>query len=180
MGARGPAPLPAEVLRRRGTLQRARVHPLGSRPGIAPGEAPGPPPGLTTDGRKLWADLAPHMAESGVLSEGDLPALYVACELWGGYRQLAKRVYRDPLTRRARTIAEAIDDGDLRVVQALNRARADVMRALSVLGLTPSARRAVGIILVPPSNGEGPAEAERTARPAAPAAEPSGMADLLA
>ena len=179
MGARGPAPLPAEVLRRRGTLQRSRVHPGGSRPGIAPGSEPAPPPGLTAEGRKLWRDLAPHLAESGVLAEGDLPALYLACEQWGGYRQLAKRVYRDPLTGRARTVPEAIDDGDLRIVQTLNRARTELLRLLASLGLTPSARRSVGIILVPPVPGADEV-LDREPRAAAPPAESGSMADLLA
>lgn len=76
MGKRGPAPLPAEIHAKRGTM-RADRHGDGSPFALAgkPVEPPAPPDRLSVAEREAWVELVPIFHGAGILDSGDVFAL---------------------------------------------------------------------------------------------------------
>ena len=76
MGQRGPAPLPAEIHARRGTLRPDR-HGDGTPFALAgkPVESPAAPEHLSDAEAETWAELVPVFHAAGILDGGDLLAL---------------------------------------------------------------------------------------------------------
>lgn len=76
MGKRGPAPLPAELHARRGTL-RADRHGDGTPFALAgkPADPPAPPAHLSELEAEVWGELVPIFHRAGILDGGDLLAL---------------------------------------------------------------------------------------------------------
>lgn len=76
MGKRGPAPLPAEIHARRGTLRPER-HGSGTPFALAgkPAESPAAPAHLAEHEANTWEELVPIFHRAGILDGGDLLAL---------------------------------------------------------------------------------------------------------
>lgn len=76
MGKRGPAPLPAEIHARRGTLRPDR-HGTGTPFALdgKPAEPPAPPARLSEAETAAWLELVPIFHRAGILDGADLLAL---------------------------------------------------------------------------------------------------------
>lgn len=78
MGQRGPAPTPSAVLKLRGTLRSDRTY---NEPEPPPG-TPECPDWLTPEAHEAWAQIAPDLVASGLLTRLDRNALARYCTLW--------------------------------------------------------------------------------------------------
>lgn len=92
MGARGPKPLPKNVLAFRGSW-RANLDDDGSvRPDI---EIPGCPSHLLPEARKEWRRIAPQLEQLGLIALIDRAALALYCQEWAWWVWHDKALQRD-------------------------------------------------------------------------------------
>jgi P27 family predicted phage terminase small subunit len=79
MGARGPKPLPANVLALRGSWRAQDRQDQQVQPEI---EIPDCPKHLLPEARKFWRRLTPELEKLGLISKIDQAALALACQEW--------------------------------------------------------------------------------------------------
>jgi P27 family predicted phage terminase small subunit len=147
MGKRGPKPLPTADKRLRGTLEKSRQAPdeLELPPGC-----PNPPTSLIGDGRELWRDCAPVLAERGVLSNSDRASFEAMCRAFQSARDAEKE-----LAKEGRVIpgerGNVINPWEKIAIQRW----AEVVRFSAEFGLTPAARSRIS---APDQKKKDPAE----------------------
>lgn len=102
MGARGPKPLPANVLALRGSWRAGeREEQQQVQPDI---EIPDCPRHLLPEARKFWRRLTPELEKLGLISKIDQAALALACQEWAWWvwhEQALQRDIESVATKRA-------------------------------------------------------------------------------
>ena len=137
MGRRGPVPTPTEVLKMRGSW-RADLN--RGEPQATPG-APERPDWLTARAAVAWDDLAPMLAEVGVMTLNDGPALALLCETWATWKEATEMI-----AKHGSVLPTKFSNGEIKGVQTspyISIARhsgAQLHRLFQEFGLTPSAR----------------------------------------
>ena len=128
----GRPPKPLEEKLRTGNPGGRRLPELITVATVA--ESPPPPSSLKKSGKRIWCHLFTH---AGIwLGPSDEPAVTLACEL-------ADQV--DMLKRRE--AATKKPEMKLQWFWAVQRAQKDLMSAYSQLGLTPTARAKLGLVV---------------------------------
>jgi P27 family predicted phage terminase small subunit len=100
---------------------------------------PKPPAGIDPEAAATWRTLAPLLVERGSLTQSDLPALRLLCDMTADAASIAAT-----LREQGRVVAAA--DGTPKphpLVKQLIDPRAQVMRLAHDFGLTPRAREYV-------------------------------------
>ena len=144
MGRRGPAPLPSNVTKMRGT----------NRPGRSRNEpkprpiAPPCPRWLDQMARAEWHRVAPELERLGLLTEVDGTALAAYCDAYARWRKARAILATKGLTFTTKTgYTQQRPE-----VAILNTAMTTVRQFCQEFGLTPSARAR---IQVPEPEGDG-------------------------
>lgn len=141
VGKRGPAPTPAKVLKMRGTYRPDRHGaPEGDVTVSVVSRVPRPPAHLSALAKKEWRTMAKRLHKIGILTVHDLPTLEAYC------------------VARARAIeAETVVQAEGRTIVTLQgtkrhpelltaeRSWADCRKYEALFGMSPSARRTLGI-----------------------------------
>lgn len=127
MGLRGPPPTPKSELEARGSwLAKHRADELT----IEPVDALAPPAHLDKEARRQWQAVVGLLAPRGVLTEADVMALTMLCELWAEDRVLGKKIKR--------LVVGSLDWN--RVRNARSDIRKQLKDMLAKFGLTPADR----------------------------------------
>ena len=142
MGRRGPAPTPSSVLKLRGTLRADRTF-----------DEPSPPPGipncpewLTDEAKQVWYQIAPRLAESGLLTMLDESALARYCTLWVRWKRS-----EDFIEENGDVFTVKDGNGTPRGVRAFpqvnaaNKLAATLTRIEAEFGMTPSGRSRIHV-----------------------------------
>lgn len=124
MGQRGPLPLPASELKKRGSSEIYRQG-RAARPDI-PASRPAPPDRIQGDALQEWNRICDAAAELGILHALDRPLLTIYCDLWTRYEQVVPELAASPEKQYLRE-----------ELLKLGRRLTDT---LTVLGLTPATR----------------------------------------
>jgi P27 family predicted phage terminase small subunit len=148
--------LPSKIKIIRGTFRKDRALEHEAEPEPVR-EPPRPPAHLLSAGKKLWKALARELADKGILTVVDLPALEVLCYNYGLYRDLHEAIFRpksppDPITGRVtkgrRTLAQYMEGRNSQTMPEyvqMTKAFATVKAYQIEFGLTPSARSKIEI-----------------------------------
>ena len=138
MGKRGPAPTPAKVLKMRGTY-RADRHEAGDLvPAVT--KIPRPPTYLSKGARREWRRTAARAFKLGILTELDLNAL----EAYSIVRDRALESEAE-LARDGRMIETPQGRKRHPALITAERAWGDCRKYEALFGLSPSARRGLGM-----------------------------------
>ena len=133
MGERGPAPIPYEILSKRGSH-----HARGPRVAKAPRPEPGIPscPGWMTKGAKAaWRMLAKMLLPMGVATKADRNSMTRYCVLWDRWRKV-----EDAIVVKGQTF-EGKEGPKIRPeVKIAAQLAEQLARMEREFGLTPSAR----------------------------------------
>lgn len=154
MGRRGPAPTPSAVLKLRGTYRQGQDF-NEPRPPPAP---PDPPDWLDEPAREVWAQLAPQLKASGLLTILDVHTLARYCQTWVRWRSVEEFI-----ARHGSVYPIKDEKGRTRCLQQFpqvsiaNKLSVQLTRMEAEFGMTPSAR---GRIHVDPSRIPGEPEEE--------------------
>lgn len=152
MGARGRAPTPTEILKRRGSW-RGNSRPSEPKPQKT---APPKPRRLTKEQSAVWKQLVPELERLGVLSRIDGNALERYCTLWIRWRRAS-----DFLEKYGESYPLKDNDGKVKCFMPFPQAA--VVNKLSVLllrleqefGLTPASRTRIQVTVEPEADAEG-------------------------
>lgn len=158
MGRRGPKPTPTSILRSRGSwLANHRPDKNGPESAV-----PDPPTWISEEGMAWWQDIAPMLAEYGVLTNWDQDALALLIDAKAEY--LALRHSLQIFERSIRHSSGALDlsePDDLRQWKTMRRelraSHDTLVKLLAQFGMTPSSR--TGVRIIPPRD---PNEKDRT------------------
>jgi P27 family predicted phage terminase small subunit len=138
MGQRGPAPKPTQTKVLQGTY----------RPDRAPGEVfPEPPDDLTPPdwlsepARDKWSELAPILADQGLLTECDLDILSLYCNTWVRWREADDALQREGMTTTAQSGYQQVSP----YYTIASKSQAELRALADRLGLSPSARSRIAI-----------------------------------
>jgi len=119
-------------------------------------DIPKPPSYLNKYAKKLWKSLAGELVEKCILTIVDIPALEVACELYGQYRLAHEAVFRpsDPDTGKKvkRSLAEYMEGRNSQTMPeytAMTKAFGMFKAYLIEFGLTPASRSKLDIPKTP-------------------------------
>ena len=160
MGARGPAPLPANVHMLRGNPSKLPLDQLldGFQPEV---EIPGCPRHLLPEAKKEWRRVTPELERYGLISKIDRAALAMYCQAW------ARWVWAEEQMARAQSLAamkreeaeakgEVYEGGDGLTMMTpsghmtysphwviANKAAQQCKDFLAPFGMSPSSRRTV-------------------------------------
>lgn len=118
-------------------------------PQLPPG-VPEAPAHMTPGARAEWGRVAPMLAESRVLTQGDRGALSAYCDAWDEYARLHKR--SEKMARFVTTEKGYVMEHPIH--KAMRQARADMLKAAAELGLTPVARSRVKAVADPGEKDE--------------------------
>lgn len=161
MGARGPKPLPANVLALRGNS--AYLQQRESNGAINPEiEIPGCPRHLLAEARKEWKRISPELEQLGIISRIDRTALAMYCQeyaWWVWHEEALQRAIKLSAEKAAAFVADPANEGKewtggdgfmLPTVNgnwaysphwvARNKHSAQLDRFLANFGMSPSAR----------------------------------------
>ncbi len=147
MGARGPAPLPANVHMMRGNPSKLAAADLRAelRP---PTEIPGCPDELQAAAKAEWERIAEQLAALGLVAQIDRAALSFYCAEWGRWmwaeQKMAEENAADPKHERGYIVSAPSGYKVHSVYLQISRAAQDKCMAYAKeFGMTPSARSRV-------------------------------------
>ena len=150
----GRKPLPTEVKRTRGTLQKCRT--LENEMKVKTAETlPQPPEWLNDDGRAEWVSVTGELKTSGVLAYADFSIIAMYCNEIATYIDCQRQMQKAG----TRVMVIKDENGKLKYAQQVpyqKIAHDCVEKALKLaaeFGLTPSARTRIGSIK-PPDSGD--------------------------
>ena len=139
--SRGPAAAPTALKLLKG-VRPNRINQNEPKPRSVSGTIP---PGwnlqMSDSATRFWKKWAPKLSELGVLTETDLPALRVLCELWSKWVKLTNKVNAGNLTPKMY----------LSYLRVLNTIEHQMLSYLHHFGMTASSR---GNIVVAGSGGD--------------------------
>lgn len=143
--AQGRKPLPTEVKRTKGTLQKCRTLENEMRPELI-NDIPQPPEYLDELGQKEWFDIVPELKKTGVLARLDLSIIAMYCN------EIATYIDCQQQMRKAGTRVMVIKGEDNKVKYAqqvpyqkiANDAMAKALSIATEFGFTPAARTRIG------------------------------------
>ena len=134
----GPAPLPTAIKKLRGNPGK---RPLNDEEPLPDVKMPDPPPFLDESAVREWNRMGPMLVRLGVLTVADGAVFAAYCQAFAHWEYLEKLVQAQ-----GRTYIN--DEGVVVVSQAYwaaCKARKDLMRACTELGITPSARSRIRV-----------------------------------
>ena len=128
MAGRTPAPTALKLLK---GVRPARINRAEPKPQSASGELPAAwAPQMSAQARVFWKHYAPMLSRLGVLTEADLPALWVLAELWAKWLDCGRRLKK-------RNVKPEIELSYLRFADKLE---SQLLRYLQHFGMTASSR----------------------------------------
>ena len=133
----GPPPQPAELHRAKGNPSRKKLPPVSNVIAL-PAVAQDAPDHLGPQGKELWA----HMRSIATwISESDRGSLLMLCEKWDRRADLVARLQSsDPVLYTDKGYAYANP-----IVGMLSTVETEIVKLLSLLGLTPADRSRLGV-----------------------------------
>jgi P27 family predicted phage terminase small subunit len=152
---KGRKPLPTEVKRTRGTLQKCRTLENEMKVQSITGELPQPPEWMTDDGKAEWMTVTAELKASGVLAQADLSIVAMYCNEIATYIECQRQMQKAG----TRVMVIKDENGKLKYAQQVpyqkiaNDCVEKALKLASEFGLTPSARTRIGAIK-PPENKE--------------------------
>lgn len=144
MGARGPAPLPANVHILKGNPSKIPVNQL--RDVVQPKvEIPDPPKHLTKEAKAEWKRIATELLKLGLVSQIDRAALAAYCDAWAEYVRCEVKITElnkaDPKGEAGLIGYTPSGYQQMSVwVQIRNRASERMLKFLQQFGMSPSSR----------------------------------------
>jgi P27 family predicted phage terminase small subunit len=136
MGQSGPKPRPPALRLLQGNRSKRPITPELKAP---PGR-PECPDFLDDYAREEWAAIVPVLEKMGILAICDKALLCVYCDAYGTFRKACEDAKGQGLTLKTKT-GNTIQNP---ILGTRNAARNEMFRALTELGLSPSARARLG------------------------------------
>ena len=128
---KGPAPLPRALKIIKG-VRPYRINQNEPKPQIVNGDLPTAwAKIMTADARAFWKQYAPLLSRLGVLTEADLPALRITCELQAKWLRITAKL------NGKKKLSSKIELAYLRMA---NQIETQKLRYLQQFGMTPSSR----------------------------------------
>lgn len=151
MGKRGPAPTPTKLKLLKGNPGKRAVNAQEPVATKVTHDLPAPKD-LPAVARDLWVELMPQLRAMRVLTQADVIALRVLCEVYAEYRAARTVVERDGMTHVS--IAESGFEMIMKrpEVGIAADAQRRLLRLMQEFGLTPSARSAIKVPEAPPAD----------------------------
>ena len=141
MGARGPAPTPTAIKKRRQTFRPDRAPQNESSPNPASGEQLKAPEWLSQEAKAKWDELALRLHGQGLLTEIDLDVFALYCVTWSRWREAEEALTSKGPTTTAQSGFQAVSP---HVTRAKNHL-AELIKLGGLLGLSPSARSRIEV-----------------------------------
>lgn len=152
MGARGPKPTPAEILKARGAFRPDRhsdsARPIGK---------PTCPSWMDKDGRKEFRRLVKMLGEMGLVGAADSNLLVRYCTAWVRWRRIVQTLVSNSGAEVAVYKDEkgAVKSMQVSALHSIARSLSDELsRAEASLGMSPSARSRIAV--APPAPQDAP------------------------
>lgn len=143
---KGRKPLPTEVKRNKGTLQKCRTIEDEMKPPLVD-DIPSPPEYLTDAGVKEWYNIIPKLKDSRVLAQTDLSIVAMYCNEIATYIEC-----QDQMRKAATRVMVFKDDkGKVKYAQQVpyqkiaNDALDKAIKIATEFGFTPAARTRIGV-----------------------------------
>lgn len=152
MGRRGPPKQPTAQLATRGSWRAGDRADVDVR---VCDSLPACPPHLDGHGAEAWNRYGPILVHQGVVTDGDMLALAVLCEVYQEYMEAVEAVriggaYTMVETTTDDGVSAYLIESAASVVR--RKARADLMRWLAQFGLSPATRPDVPRLAKPAAN----------------------------
>lgn len=155
MATRGRKPTPTALKKLKGNPGKRPLN--GAEPVVPPGK-PTCPKHIAGEGKKEWARSTKLLAEMGLLSKAEGPALALYCQLYERWVEAEANIKKYGM------IIPVGENGALQLspyVSIANQAMAQMQRLLCEFGLTPSSRSRIRL---PPPKKESKLEAFMAAK----------------
>ena len=130
---------PAQLKIVQGTFQKSR-NPENEPEFTALGAIPKPPKTLSKHGKALWKKLMPELAQSGVVTNADLPAFEMLCGCYGRWALIREHLEQDVLQNLKNEFG-----GRAAAAVQMNAEFAMCVKLMAQFGLTPSDRNRLGL-----------------------------------
>jgi len=138
MGQRGPTPKPSALKKLEGTYRpnRARREAFPELPDDLI-----PPDWLSEPAQAKWHELAPVLADNGLLTECDLDTLAIYCATWVRWKDAEAALQREGMTTTAQSGYKQVSP----FYTIASKSQAELRALADRLGLNPSARSRISI-----------------------------------
>lgn len=139
MGHRGPAPKPTQLKQLHGTYRPDRA--IGREATPPPARRLAPPDWLSDLAREKWRELAPTLANQGLLTECDLDTLAVYCTTWVRWKDAEDALQGEGMTTTAQSGYQQVSP----YYTIASKSQAELRALADRLGLSPSARTRIHV-----------------------------------